>query len=220
MMRGLVLALIGGFAAACHGAEQWVLPGTLSPDKKVAIVEEADGADRDYYFVQMPGKKKLGHVLPKDQQNQISNVEIVASWNAESSKVALLAYYGTKLSELLLDPRDAAGRLQPVALHEPDALEIYKQRTHRTIPQPGDGHSNNGVRPWLYKDTVYLVSGEDKQTEESADSYTHVYVTFRAHVKGKRALVSDVQLKGPLTDEASKQFEKKWGMRYFQGEDD
>ena len=200
----------------CHGAEQRVMPGTLSPDKKVAILQETNDSGRDYYFVQMPGKKKLGHVLPEDQR-EISNVEFVASWNADSSKVALLVFYGTKLNTLVLDARSTSGQFQPVELQAPNALEVYKQRTHRAIPQPGDGFSNNGVGLWLDNNTVCLVSGEAKQTQESSDNYIHVYVTFKAHVQGDHAAVSDLELKGPLSDEASEKFEKKWGTRYLRG---
>ena len=217
MIHCLTLVLVGGFAVACHGAEQQVLPGTLSPDKKVAILEETNDSGRDYYFVQMPGEKKIGLVLPADQRGQISNVNIVASWNADSTKLALLVFYGTKLSELLLASKDASGQFQPIELHEPDAAAIYKQRTRHPIPESGDGSSDNAVGPWLDKDTVCLISGESKQAGGSSDHYNHFYVTFKARVRGRRSTVSDVRLKGPLTDEASEQFEKKWGTRYFEG---
>jgi hypothetical protein len=218
--RRILFVVASAFVLNCRGAEQHVLAGTQSPDKKTAIVEEqTDDGDRDYYFVQNSNHKKLGYVLPADQRGQVSNVAIVASWNAKSSKVALLVFYGTKLNELLLFSKDASGQFQSVALQEPDAEAIYRKRTGGTIPMPGDGYSENAVGPWLDDKTVCMVSGEAKQTE-NPDLYTHLLVIFKASVKDKRAVISDLQLKGPLSDEASTEFQKKWGTRYFEADDE
>ncbi len=99
-------------------------------------------------FARASDHQKLGNVLPADQQGQISNVAIVVSWNPHSSKVALLVFYGTKLSELLLFTKDDAGQFQAVSWEQPDAEAIYQQSTGRRLPRPGDGHNQNAVGPW------------------------------------------------------------------------
>ena len=86
-------------SASCSAAERRIL--STAPNRRVAIVEtRSDDGDRDYYFVRSSDNKRLGFVLPSDQRNEISNVAIVASWRPHSTKVALLVFYGTKLSEL------------------------------------------------------------------------------------------------------------------------
>lgn len=215
MIRLAVFAAICAFTVSSHAGEQHVLARTKSPDKRIMIVEErADNGDRDYYFVQQPGGRKLGFVLPTDQRHEISKVSIVTSWNHSSSKVALLVFFGTKASELLLHSKDGDGQFQQIALQQPDAVAMYWQRTHRTIPQPGDGYSENAVGPWLDENTVQLVSGEAKQTKQQ-DEYTHVFVTFEARIQAGRATISNLQLKGPFSSDASKGFVRKWGRHFF-----
>jgi hypothetical protein len=211
-------------AASCYADEERVLPGTASPNKQFAILESrAANGQRDYYFVHQPSRKRLGFVLPPAQRGVISNVAIVASWNTSSAKVALLVFYGTKLSELLLHNRASDGTFQQVEFREPDPLVLYRQRTGKTIPQPGDGYSENAVGPWVGEDTVMLVAGEAKQivpaeseTEDaSLGEYRHVFVTFRARVRGRRAKMSDLRLIGPLTNATAEDFQKHWGEHYF-----
>jgi hypothetical protein len=223
MKHSVVFAMVFATVAA-NAAEERVLPATVSPDKQFAIVEVrvVDG-QRDYYFVHQPSRKRLGFVLPREQRHEISNVAIVASWNKSSAKVALLLFYGTKLSELLLHSRGPDGTFQQVELPSPDPLEVYRKRTGKTIAQQGDGFSENAVGPWLDEETVMLLSGEAKQilppdseTEDvPLDQYTHVLVTFRARIRGRSATISDLRLVGPLTNAASEAFQKRWGEHYF-----
>lgn len=206
----LVVVLV--VAVTCRGAEERTL--SVSPNKQVAIVEErGDSGKRDYYFVQQPSRKKLGFVLPPDQRNEISNVGVVASWNATSTKVALVVSYSTKLSELLLYSRTHEGVFHQVNLQKPDPIALYQKQTGKPIPQPGDGYSQNAVGPWLDESTVALISGEAKQTEDM-DLYLHVFVTFRAHFGSGRAELSQLKLHGPLADGQSTRFMKGWGEQY------
>ena len=220
MRHGLFLVLLGGFAAICQGAEEQVLPGTLSPDKKVAILRHTDGPDDyRYSFVQLPGKKELGGAVPVDLLTRISHATVVTSWNADSSKVALLVTYSAGFNQLYLAARGASGQFRLLELPTPDPAEIYRQRTHRTVIAPHTGSSDNAVGPWLGKNTVCLVVGKFRQTSGSAVRGPYVYLTFEAQVQGRRVEISDVQLEGPMTDDASEQFKQKWGLRYFNGDD-
>ena len=216
MTKRLIFLAFGAFALTCRGAEEKILINTLSPDKQSVIVERQNSdLSRDYYFARYAGHEKLGYVLPANQRQQISNIAIVASWNASSTHVALLVLYGTKLSELLLFSKGTAGRFQPVEWQQPDAEAIYRQHTGRTIPHPGDGHDEDAVGPWVDENTVCMVSGQDMQTEDPA-RYTHLLTTFKARIRGKRAIVSSLQLEGPLSDEADEKLVKHWGNRYFE----
>lgn len=215
MIGRVFFVVVSVFAVTCHAAEKRVLPGTSSPDKRTAIMEKSDDEGRDYYFVAQPSGKRLGDVLPPAQRGQVSNVSIITSWNRDSSKVALLVFYGTKLNELLLYSKDKAGQFQHVTLRKPEPEAIYQAQAHRALPQPGDGYNENAVGPWLDDNTVLLIAGEAKQTTQPEDQYDHWLVTFKAHVQSTHATVSDLQLKGPLSNEADAKFTKQWGERYF-----
>ena len=207
-------------AATCHAIEPRVLTHTLSPDKQVAIMRErAEAGDLDYYFVQQSGGKKLGFVLPPETRHELSNVSFVTSWNRSSSKVATLLFYGTKLSGLLLHSKDSTGQFQPVELDEPDAVDLYQKRTRKKLPEGGSGASENAVGPWLDDITVRLVTGGTRPVNQSGDN-VHVYVTFVARIQNGQATLTDVHLKGPLSDRASARFIKKWGRRYFEAHDE
>ncbi len=143
---------------------------------------------------------------------------IIASWNRSGSKVALVLFYGTKLSELLLFAKNSKGIFEAVELAEPDPVDLYHRRTNKTIPQPGDGFSVNAVGPWLDENTVSLVSGEAKQTA-NPDQYTYIFAPFKAHIEGKNAKISEIHLIGPLSDKEGRGFERKWGDRYFSAHD-
>jgi hypothetical protein len=173
------------------------------------VEERSDSGDRDYYFEDQPSRKKLGFVLAPEQRNELSNVIICASWNRSSTKVALLLNYGTKLSELLLFRKADDGKLHQVEMVEPDPSALYRKYTGKTIPQPGDGYSENDVGPWNDENTVSLVSGEAIQTEDP-DRYTHLLATYRAHVSGSHAEISNLKLLGPLSDAQSENFFKRW----------
>jgi hypothetical protein len=199
----------------CQAGEVRIL--SESPNKKIAIVEERDDSgERDYYFVRRSSEKKLGFVLPPDED--ISNVAVGASWNLNSSKVALVLFYGTKLSTLLLFSKADDGAFHQVRLRQLDPSAFYRQRTGKTIPQEGDGYSENAVGPWLDENTVALISGEAKQTEQP-DQYLHLLVTFRAHLVGKRAVLSHLKLHGPLSNAQSSRFLKRFGNGLANGGD-
>jgi len=228
-MRGSYVIFAILFATvALHAAEERVLSGTTSPNKEIVVVEvlAADGQS-DFYFVDRLSGKRLGFVLPREQRRQISKVGIVAKWNKSSTRVAMMVYYGTKLSELLIHSRGRDGAFHEVELEAPDPLELYQKRTGKRIASQGDGYSDNSVGPWLDEDTVLLMSGEAKQVippgSETEDvdlgQYAHVYATFRAKIRGRTARVSDLRLIGPLTNKESGTFKKQWEARYLSGGD-
>ena len=214
MIAQLIFVAVGLVSLSCHGAEQKVFAGTLSPDKHVVIIEERSGPDQDYYFARASDHRRLGGVLPDDQQ-EISNVGIVASWNARSTKVAVLLFHGTKHSELLLFTKDDAGQFQAVLWRQPDAEAVYQRRTGRHLPRPGDGHDEDAVGPWEDENTVRLVSGQCAQTKDM-DRYIHLLTTFKATVRDRRATVSTLRLQGPFSDRAADHFRRLWGSRYFE----
>ncbi len=156
-------------------------------------------------------------MLPKEQQGQLSNVAIVASWNRNGSKVALLVFYNTKLSVLLICEKNAQGRFEQVDLSDPDPEELYHRQTKKKIPHPGEGICENAVGPWLDENTVRLVDGVASQNKDG-DSYTHIYVTFKATVKAGAATISEVKLVGPLSDDKSGDFQKEMGNPVFPSE--
>ncbi len=210
----VVLTAIFCSAVTCVAGEERIL--STSPNKQIVIVEKrSDGGEIDYYFIERSSRKKLGFVLPQEQRHQISNVAVVASWNKSSANVALVVFYGTKLSELLLFRRTGDGLFHDVPLNEPDPIALYNEKTGKTLPQPGDGGSENAVGPWLDDHTVALITGEAKQTEQ-LDQYLHLFVTFHARITNTRAQLSHIELVGPLSNAKSERFLKRWGEQYVE----
>ena len=209
----IIVAVLAA-VASCPAAERRIL--STAPDRRFAIVEErAESGERDYYFVRRADGRQLGFVLGAEHRHEISNVAIVASWNPRSTKVALLLFYGTKLSELLLFHKADDDTFVPVALKKPDPMAIYRERTGKTLPEQGDGYNENGVGSWPDEDTVLLLSGEAKQTEDQKNSeeYLHFLVTFRAHIVAHHSELTRLKLTGPLTNVQSQRFLKKWRIR-------
>lgn len=186
---------------------------STAPDKRIVVVEErADDGEKSYYFMRLSDEKKVGFVLTPAESREISKVAIIASWNKPGTNVALLLFYGTKLSSLLVFSKDDDGTFQKVSVELPDPMALYRDRTGKTPPQPGDGYSENKVGPWGDENTVSLISGAAKQTEQS-DEYLHLLVTFHARIIGKRAELSHLTLNGPLTNLESDAFLDKWDTR-------
>lgn len=186
----------------------------LSPVYQTTVIEErGDSGETNYFIRDQATGKNVGYILPPG--DEFRNVALVASWNHSRSKVAILEFYGTKQSCLLLFARGSDGVFKKIPLGSPDPEKLLIEQRNINIPRPGDGHDSNAVGPWIDDNTVSLVAGEGIQTEQSSDEYTYVFATFTAHVGTKRAKVSQVRLIGPLDDEDGDAFIKKWGDQYF-----
>src|SRR4051812_2777488 len=113
-------AIISSIAIICATAAS--PPEALSPNKHAALIQNDD---KSYDFVDVPTQKRIGHILETDQD--ISNIHFVASWNSNSSKVALLMYYGTKLSCILIFRKNLKGFYVELPFKEPDTIKLYHE---------------------------------------------------------------------------------------------
>jgi hypothetical protein len=168
----------------------------ISPNKHFVIKQNENF---DYEFVDLKSNKSLGIIEPTVGRNRI---HFTASWTPDSSKVALLMFYGTKLSTLLIYAKNANDTFQEISIQVPEPEMIYNQHTGKNLPRAGDGYDENQVGPWIDKDTVCLRSGEAIQTENQ-NEYLHIFVDFRARVLDGKAEISKLKLVGPLNNAES-----------------
>jgi hypothetical protein len=215
IVRSIILIAAAVCATNSFAGEKKIVAGTWSPDRTTAIVEERnpENGGRDYYFAAQPNGGKLGDILEPDE-NDISNVAILASWNPRADKVALLIFHGTKMNRVKLCAKNPAGNFVALKLQPPDANQLYQIQGLPAIPREGDGHNENAIGRWKDDDAVELISGFARQTNDPNHS-THVLVSYVARADGGNVILSEIQLHGPLTDEQSETFIKKWGEQYF-----
>ena len=190
--------------SATFAVEFAPLEGSFSPDRRVAIRENPK---RHYEFVDVRSGKGVGRIEAAENRNKI---DFVTSWNSDSTRVALLMYYGTKLSGLMVFQRSPQSRFVELGFRCPDPVKAYlKERGSLPFPENSGGMSCNDVGPWLTKSTVRLFAGE---ANEQADSGV-LLVSFEVHVTKGVASIINVHLHGPMTYTESESFFHSNGAR-------
>ena len=175
----------------------------VSPNKHTALIQNDD---KSYDFIDIQSREKIGHIFETDQD--ISNVQFVASWNDDSSKVALLMYYGTKLSCILIFKRNSKGDYIELPFKEPDPVKLYHE-SHDSDPFPenASGYSNNSVGRWITGDTVELFSGETKDNLQKGT----LIVIYDARIKDNSVSIVNVRLLNLMDDASAEKFLQKHG---------
>ena len=194
-------------------AENNRLTTTASPDKKVLIAEEKDPDGAIHvFFVNSATGVRLGSALSLIDEGDLTNVNVLSSWNASSTKVALLVYHGVRSSKIKLFNRDDTGKFVPIDLKSPDPLEIYGKPDLRRLSEEHVNASENSLGPWISDKSVRLVSGI--MVDRGDNVFVHLFVTFTAVLDG-RADIQDVKLLGPYSDEEADRFLEQWGTKYW-----
>jgi len=85
----------------------------------------------------------------------------------DSSKVAILVFYGTKLSALKIFEMSSGGQFRRVRFSAPNPIEVYQTQRSRRLDLEGiTGFSANSLGPWLGDKTISLVVGEAKEFDD------------------------------------------------------
>ena len=190
---------------------------TASPDKTVSIARE-NGADGEIhvYFTNSATGKKLGSVLSLLNEGDLTNIDVLSSWNASGSKVALLIYYGVRSSKIKLFKRDDTGNFVPIDLKLPDPLEVYGKPDLRRLSEEHVTASENSLGPWTSDTSVRVVSGI--MIDRGDNTFVHLFVTFTVVLNG-RADIRDAKLLGPYSDQEADRFLEQWGRQYWEEPD-
>ena len=216
VLTPIVALVICGRTAVCI-AENNKLTATASPDKKVLIAKEKDpdGAIHVFFISSATGER-LGSVLSLLNEGDLTDVNVLSSWNASSSKVALLVYYGVRASKIKLFKRDDTGKFVPIDLKLPDPLGMYGKPDIKQLSEEHVNASENSLGPWTSDKSVRLVSGI--MVDRGDNVFVHLFVTFTAVLDG-RTDIQDVKLLGPYSDQEADKFLEQWGTKYWEEPD-
>lgn len=182
----------------CNARTPAAFEQTLAPDKHTIIFQGKE----DCHFVDLRSKKNLGHI-----PHTSGNEDIVASWCPDSSKVAIVKYYGSKLCCLQLLRRTATGKFVELNFEEPRPMDLYEKR-HGKFPFEYDGSTApmDGVGPWASNDKVHLISGESHFAYKES---LNLFVTFDAQFKGATVQIRNIQMHELMSDNEAEKF-KPW----------
>lgn len=172
-----------------------------SPDGGFVILRN----NEDPVFWDLKSNSSVGSILRKSEKGEISNLQVVASWSPDGRKVAVLLYYGTRLSDLRIFQKNKDGRFRELKISLPNQVE-YK------AGEGAPGFDENAVGPWTDNRTVALLLGNCKEFESGSQ---HFFVAFTFTVDGGAGVVEVKKRMGPLDDRASSEFLNAWGNIYW-----
>jgi len=158
----------------------------------------------DCHFVDLRSHKNLGRIAHTSGQE-----DIVASWSVDSSKVAIVMYYGSKLCCLQIFRKTSKGVFVEVPFDEPQPMEMY-QKAHGELPFQYDGSTapEDAVGQWEAKDTVHLVAGEAHLNGP------HLFVTFDVQITNKKAVIRNIQMHDLMPDDQAEKFLNSLGAHH------
>jgi hypothetical protein len=193
---------------ASGGAKRMTLTQTRSPDgKSVVIAEGSEDAPQALYFADAKTGGLLGWITQHEEAGA-SNVRLKTSWNGSSSGVALLMFYGAKMSDIEVFRKNSDGGFMRVEFKKADPLAFFAKE------KPGIFSSNyrlaapeNELGSWKNEHKVNLLTGEAFLTSDN--SIIHVYVSFDLSLSDP-AVVMDTRFFGPFTDREAETFLAEW----------
>jgi hypothetical protein len=190
--------------------------GTMSP-QGLCIIHVSTPKSDAYRFWNTKLKKYAGSVLPPDQDD-LSNLQFVADWNPKGTRLALLYYYSTKLSDFYLYTTSADGMVNRADFKCPDSSDVYANvKGHTWSLSQSSGESCNSLGPWTDDNTVRLICGDSKDVYDKQNQNLGtltLLVTFKVHFMDYSTKVSDEKLIGPFSDADRDTFLKQWGDQY------
>ena len=185
---------------------------TKSPNQQICIARENDAEGSEgYFFVNTKNNLKRGVLLSPTEAAGLRNIVIRAVWNGDSSRVAILLSYGTKLSTLEIFEEGQDGQFKSVPFSMPDPIEVYQKEYSAKLNLDGvTGFSVNRLGSWIKSNVVSLMVGDAKEFD---DQIIYILATFHVRIEGGHSLVENVQSAGKLTKPESDAFLKKWTKR-------
>lgn len=191
---------------------------TASPDGKIAIRAVGEIQDDDFHFdfYEVASGTDLGRIKAADR---VSKVAFACRWSPGGSRVAVLMFYGTKNSTLLIFEKGKDGRMSEVPFDIPDAAKAYAAANLK--PKLGiaggdySGGSLKGLGKWSREDSVKLICGtwiEHFGGKQAPDSGLNLVVPFDAKVAEGKAKVGNVRAHELMSDDAAEAFFKRNGV--------
>lgn len=193
---------------------------TTSPDGKIAIRsnDKIGSMEFDFDFYEISSGKSLGHIKAADF---VSKVDFVCRWSPKGTHVAVLMFYGTKHSKLLIFERRNDGQMSEIPLSMPDPDQEYAKA--KLKPDLGENHggaSLNGLGEWKGEDSIELLCGYwlDRVGEVDVDpAGQNLMVLFDAEIVEKKTVVGNIRRLGLMSDDATELLLKK--RRIITGDD-
>jgi len=198
IILGIAALHFGGALASADTCE--ALKNTLSPDGRIAIRKTNNG---DFEFFDVSSQRGLGLIL---RPEGLRNVSFVASWNSDESDVALLMYYGTKLSTLMIFQRTDSGTLVRRDFEMTDPIKLFqKKHGSRPFAKNESGPMDNHVGPWIAKNTIRLIAGESREAfKDPPPQKEYLFASFEATISKGCVSIGNVNLHEMMTfDEAN-----------------
>lgn len=192
-----------------HLFSQEVIEKSLSPNKEIGIVVTKDkDFNKSFYLQNLKTNKRLAMIASQKDGRSYSDV-IIASWNPNSTKVALLITY-RKLNYVTIFARNRHGLFVEVKFQSPDPIKYYEARGGAPFPSV-PGFNENGVGTWKGNDIVSLISGDAKEFDTGL---THFFISYKAEVKNLKAKIFKIKPEGKLSDEEAAAFMQQWHESY------
>ena len=178
---------------------------TTSPDGKIAIRanDKIGSMEFDFDFHEVSSGKSLGRIKAADS---VAKVEFVCRWSPKGTRVAVLMFYGTKHSSLLIFERGNDGQMSeiPLAMPEPDQ-EYARAKLKPDLGLNPSGASLNGLGMWRGEDSIELLCGTwlDRIGDGEVDpAGQNLVVFFDAKIVGNKAVVGNIRPHGLVSDDA------------------
>lgn len=183
-----------------------LVENTISPDQKVSVaVIKTKNFDKIFYLLDLQTNKRLATIASTADGRSYSFG--VASWNADSSKVALLIYYH-KLSYVTVFAKKNKNSFRKIHFIPPDPERFYPSLKNNNA----SGASANALGPWLNNHRVSLISGDEKFLDQTNTSFL---VSYEVSIKGFTAKILKPKAIGELSGQKADEFIKKWGDGYW-----
>jgi len=210
-VRFLVSVAIGVSCCGLHclaGEESDQAKLCSSPDGKIAIRanDEIYGMALDFDFYDVSSGRSLGRIKGSDC---LRNVAFVCRWSPKGTHVAVLMFYGTKCSKLLIFERGKDGQMSeiPMAVPVPEK-EYAKAKLKPDLGPNHGGASLNGLGMWKGENSVELLCGtwldrigwDFREDEDAADLTLMVF--FNVKIVEKKAVVGNIRPHALMSNDA------------------
>ena len=217
-LRFLVWVAIGLSCCGLHalaGDEYDRAKLTTSPDGKISIRsnEKIWEAEFDFDFYEVSTGKSLGRIKGSDI---LRNVAFVCRWSPKGTRVAVLMFYGTKASKLLIFERGKDGQMSEIPLAMPDPDQEYAKAKLKPDLGPNHGGASlNGLGRWKGEDSIELLCGtwldrigwDFREDEDVGELILMVF--FDAKIVEKKAIVGNIRPHALMGDDAMEALLKK-----------
>jgi hypothetical protein len=195
----LLLSLCGGWSL--YGEMPRVLERTISPNKRYVI---RCFGDLNYAFFDNQTGKPIGEIKEVDDR---SNIYFVATWNKDSSKAAVLMYYGTRGTMLLIFQRNRDGIFTEMPFKEPRVIGFYKKKYKKEpFPEESSLVPEPALGPWDGENKVLLVEAEENILEDA--NPRSLILCFNAEARKGSIVLSGYRMKVFADEKASEKFLK------------